>query len=148
MAFQEKRALVSLFGTILVATLYFGYVFQKYEAQSFGADTDFRFWASVILILIPVMIIAKVIIHTVFVVINIAATREEEPSITDERDKLIELRSTSNAYHGFMVGFLISMGALVADQPPYVMFLIMTLALITSTIIWDISQLYFYRNGV
>jgi hypothetical protein len=148
MSYQEKRTIISLIGTILISVFYFVYVFQSHPEWSLSMTNDFGFWGAFILILIPVQIGFKIIIHIVFVIINKIATNEDEPSFSDELDTLISLKTTRNFYFTFQIGFLLSMGTLVIDMPPFVMFMLLTLSLIMAAIIGDISQLYFYRRGV
>jgi hypothetical protein len=148
MSFQEKRAIVSLISTTLVSALYFASVYQRYSEGLFAAGEEFRFWATAILLFIPVQVVAKVVVHVIFVVINVVATREEEPKITDELDKLIDLKATRNFYHVFMAGFLLSIAALVLSLPPLAMFVVLTLTLVMAGAVLDLSQVYYYRRGV
>ncbi|KRF34594.1 hypothetical protein [Paenibacillus sp. Soil787] len=148
MSFQEKRNIVSLFATLLIFSIYSVYVFQKYQEGSFHTSNEFSFWGAFILILIPVSIVAKVIIHIVFSIINTLATKEKEPFITDELDKLIALKSTRNSHYVFIIGFLLSMIPLVMDQPPYVMFIILIGSGLLSEVVGISTQLYLYRRGV
>ncbi len=147
MSYQERRTIVSLISTILISAFYFAYVFQQYpEVGPYSPDV-FHFWGSTILILIPVSIVAKIIIYIVFSIINTVATKEQEPSFLDERDKLIELKSTRNSLYVFMIGFLLSMIPIVMNMSPAGMFIILIVAGILSEMVGDISQLYFYRRG-
>ncbi|NOU70937.1 hypothetical protein GC098_05750 [Paenibacillus sp. LMG 31458] len=148
MSFQEKKNIVSLITTLLIFSLYSMYVFQKYQEGSFHTSNAFSFWGAFILILIPVSILAKIIIHIVFSMINTIATKEKEPRITDELDKLIELKSTRNSHYVFIIGFLLAMIPLVMDQPPYVMFIILISSGLLSEVIGVITQLFLYRRGV
>lgn len=148
MSFQEKKNIVSLITTLLIFSLYSMYVFQKYQEGSFHTSNAFSFWGAFILILIPVSILAKIIIHIVFSIINTIATNEKEPRITDELDQLIELKSTRNSHYVFIIGFLLAMIPLVMDQPPYVMFIILISSGLLSEVIGVITQLYLYRRGV
>lgn len=148
MSFQEKRNVVSLISTLLIFSLYSMYVFQKYQEGSFHTSNAYSFWGAFILILIPVSILAKIIIHIVFSIVNTIATKEKEPRITDELDKLIELKSTRNSHYVFIIGFLLAMIPLVMDQPPYVMFIIFISSGLLSEVIGVITQLYLYRRGV
>ncbi|WP_261304292.1 hypothetical protein [Paenibacillus andongensis] len=148
MSFQEKKNIVSLFTTLLIFSIYSMYVFQKYQEGSFHASNEFSFWGAFILILIPVSIVAKVIIHIVFSILNTLATKEKEPLITDELDKLIALKSTRNSHYVFIIGFLLSMIPLVMDQPPYVMFIILIGSGLLSEVVGISTQLYLYRKGV
>jgi hypothetical protein len=147
MSFQERRSIVNVVGTILIAALYSAYMVQRFpEADSYSPDV-FRFWGAFFLILIPVAIVAKIIIYIVFYIINTIATREEESSITDERDKLIELKAQTNSTYVFVVGVLLAMGSLVIDMPPSVMFVVLICSGVVSEMVGEISKFYFYRRG-
>ncbi|MBD0384413.1 hypothetical protein [Paenibacillus sedimenti] len=148
MSFQEKRNIVSLITSVLIFSIYSMYVFQKFQEGSFHSSNDFSFWGAFILILIPVSILAKIIIHIVFSIINTIVTKEKVPLITDELDRLIELKSTRNSHYVFIIGFLLSMIPLVMDQPPYVMFIILISSGLLSEVVGNITQLYLYRRGV
>ncbi|MBU2491413.1 MAG: hypothetical protein KJ571_02240 [Bacteroidetes bacterium] len=147
MSFQEKRNLVSLLSNLLISIIYFVYVIQNYVSGSLTDITDFRFWGAVILILIPVQIVGKIILHIIFTIINKIITNEDEPSFSDELDKLIELKAARNSLILFMIGFVISMASLVIGMPIALMFIILILSLISSEVIWDVSHLYLYRKG-
>ncbi|WP_169088814.1 hypothetical protein [Paenibacillus sp. PL91] len=148
MSFQEKRNIVSLMATLLIFSIYCTYVFQKYQEGSFQTSNDFSFWGAFILILIPVSIVAKIIIHIVFSIVNTIATKEKEPLITDELDRLIALKSTRNSHYVFIIGFLLSMIPLVMEQPPYMMFIILISSGLLSEMVGIITQLYLYRRGI
>ena len=148
MSFQERRAVVSLISTILISAFYSAYMVQRYPEGNAYSTEVFHFWGSFFLILIPVSIVARIVIHILFNIINTIATKEKEPSITDERDKLIELKATRNSLYVFTFGFLLAMGALIMDMPPTSMFIILFCSGIVSEMVGDISQLYFYRRGV
>lgn len=148
MSYQERRSIVNLISTILISVLYSAYMIQRYpEANPYSPDV-FHFWGAFILILIPVSIVAKIVIYIIFAIINAIATREEEPPITDERDKLIELKAQTNANWVFIIGFILAMGSLVVQLPPAAMFIILILAGMVSAIVSDIATFYYYRRGV
>lgn len=147
MSFQERRTLVSLISTVLITALYSATMAQRYPTGSAYAPDVFRFWGAFFLILIPVSIVARIVIHIVFSILNTIATRENEPSVTDERDRLIELRANQTSTITFSLGFVVAMVALVADQPPSVMFAILLCAGVAAELIGDASRLYSYRRG-
>ena len=76
------------------------------------------------------------------------ATNEKEPSFADELDKLIELKATRISHYVFVLGFLLSMGSLVMNISPSVMFSILILSGFVSELAGIITQLYLYRRGV
>jgi hypothetical protein len=148
MSYQEKKNIVSLTGSLLVFVFYCLYVFDRYPQATQNSTDTFSFWASVILILIPVSIAAKIIISIVFNIIYRITTNEKEPSFADELDKIIELKATRNSHYVFIIGFLLAMGSLVMNMPPYMMFIILIFSGLMSEVVGVITQIYFYRRGV
>jgi hypothetical protein len=147
MSYQEKKNYVNLFSTSLIFGFYCLYVFQTHQ-ESIDSTDSFSFWGSVILILIPVSIVAKIIVSIVFNIINRIATNEKEPSFSDELDKLIELKAIRISHYVFVAGFLLAMGSLVIDMPPSVMFITLIFSGFASEVVGGITQLYLYRRGV
>lgn len=147
MSFQERRTIVSLMSTILIIVAYSAYMIQRYpEADPYAADV-FRFWGTYFLILIPVTIVAKIGIYIAFSIINTIATNENEPDITDERDRLIELKANTTSLYIVSIGFALAMVALVMDMPPAVMFIVLLCAGVVADIVSEASQFWFYRRG-
>ncbi len=147
MSYQERRALVNFSASILITALYSLYMFPRYPDGDAYSVEVFRFWGAFILILIPVSIVARIIIYIAFNILNAIATRETEPSVTDERDKLIELKSARISLYVFTLGFLLAMASLVIDQPPWVMFTILISSGLLSDTLNELAQFYFYRRG-
>ena len=73
--------------------------------------------------------------------------KEEEPSLSDERDQLIDLRANRISYAVFGVGFIISMVSLAVGMRPLVMFNLIIYALFGASIVGYITQLVLYRRG-
>lgn len=147
MSYQEKRAIVNLVSTVLITVLYSAFVIQRYpQADAYSAEV-LHYWGSFFLILIPVSIVARILIYIIFSIINAITTQEEDPDITDERDKMIELKAAQRSLYVFVLGFLVAMIALVAGLPPAAMFIILICAGTASEMVSEISQLYFYRRG-
>jgi hypothetical protein len=148
MSFHERRSMVDLVGTILVSVFYSAYMIQRFPEASPYSPEVFRFWGAFILILIPVSIVAKIVIYIVFHIINAIATREDEVPITDERDKLIELKAQTISNYVFIAGFILAMSTLVMELPPSAMFIVLFLSGLLSQVVSDISTFLFYRRGV
>lgn len=147
MTYQEKRAVVSVISTLLITALYTAYMAQRYPAVSEYSAEVFRYWGAFFLILIPVSIVAKVIIYILFNIFTTVTTQEQEPSITDERDKLIDLKATRNSLVVFTAGFLAAMAAVALGQSPTVMFILFIASGVLAEVASDLSQFYFYRRG-
>jgi hypothetical protein len=148
MCYQEKKIIVSIISSILIFTLYTLYAINNAEEGSITSASDFSFWGSFILVLLPVSIVAKIIIHIGFVIFNKIATNEDEPSFEDEFDKIIELKADRISLYVFFLGFILSMVPLVTDLPTYLTFLALIFFGFLSDLLGRIAQLYFYKKGV
>lgn len=147
MSYQERRALVNVFSTVVITTVYTAYMMQRYPQTDPYSIEVFRFWGGYFLILIPVTIVAKIIITILFSILNTIATREFEPMVTDERDHLIELKSLRASLYITSIGIVVAMGSLVFDMPPAVMFALLVTAGIAGEIVSEVSQFFSYRRG-
>ena len=145
---KEKQILVTAISLMLIFAVYSIYVYNKYIADNFMILNDFKFWGRSFLILIPVTILAQINIHIVFHIINKIVTNEDLPTISDERDKLIDLKALRISHWIFTTGFLLSMIALAIGMPPYVMFLTLIASGYISGIVSEIAKIYFYRRGI
>ncbi len=148
MPYQEKKIIISMISSLLVLAAYWFYIYQNYPAEITTTPTNFRFWGKTILILIPVSIVSRIVIMILFTIANRIATREEEPSFSDERDKLIELKAMRNSHWIFILGFFVAMGSLALGIAPYWMFIIIILSGFISEMADGFSQLYYYRKGI
>lgn len=143
MSFQEKRNITYLISSFLIFVGYAVY-FSRIHHDGHLDSTN---WGVLILLLIPIHIVVNVILHVILIVVSLITTQEDEPPFADELDKSIELRATRNSFYVFMIGFLLAMATTAGDLPQYVMFNVLILALFTIEVVWNVSQLYFYRRG-
>lgn len=145
---KEKAIFVSVISMILILGLYSLYIYHKYIAVNLGLINDFKFWGKAFLILIPVTIVSQIIIHIVFAIINKIITNEDISSITDERDRLIELKAIRISHWVFIFGFLLSMGSQAIGMPPWVMFIILIFSGFIAAIVSAIAKIYYYHKGI
>jgi hypothetical protein len=144
---KEKQILVTIISLILIFVCYSLYVYNKYIAVNFDIVNDFKFWGKTFLILIPVTIVAQIVIHIIFAIINKIMTNEDMETKTDERDKLIDLKAIRISHWVFTGGFLLSMVTLVAGMPAYAMFITLIASGFVSGIVSELAKFYFYRKG-
>lgn len=148
---QEKRVIISLISSVVIFAIYYIIIYGMYQDRTFDTMTEeFRFWASVILIFVPVMIVAKILFFILYH-IGYAIThegKEEADWKSDELDKLIDLKANKYFGNTFSIGFLVAMGSLILRMEPVVMFNIMLFAMVAGMIAVEASQLWFYRKGV
>lgn len=144
---KEKQILVTTFSTILIFAVYSIYVYQNYIKPDPAIIHDFKFWGKAFLILIPIAIVAQIIIHIFFAIINKAVTNEDFVEISDERDKLIELKSLRVSHWIFTLGFLVAMGSQAIGMEPWIMFLTLISFGFLSGIISEVVKFWYYRKG-
>lgn len=147
MSFREKQLLVNILSTLLISACYYFYVFHSHDGSMMDTNDLLVFWAKTLLILIPVTMVAKIVIHIIFTVTNTVATREKIPP-KDERDKLIELRSSRIGQYTFGLGFVLSMVTLVFGMSVNTMFIVIIGSGILSEVLDNGLQLYFFRQGI
>lgn len=111
-------------------------------------EEPFRFWGMFVVVLIPVTIVAKIVLHIVFSIMDRMVTKEEEPSFADELDKLIGLKATRVSHWTFTLGFILAMATVAFGMTLNTMFVIFIAAGFLSEVAGQLSQLYYYRRGV
>ena len=147
MSYQERSSTVSLMSSLLIFGYYLVNVFQMVQAGGVNSTSVFSLWGTIIVLAIIINILSNIITHIVFAIIYAIRTNEEERLISDERDKLIGLKGTRNAYLIFGLGVFVSMATLVFNMSPLVMFNLLIFFGMAAEIVGDLSRLYFYRRG-
>ncbi len=147
MSSQEKLNIVSLLGSILILTIYSLFVYNGYIKAQPEIINDFSFWGWSFLILIPVSIVAQIIIHIIFAIVNKIVTNEDIDSFSDERDKFIELRSIRIAHWVFISGFFLAMGLVAFKMPIWMMFRTLIFSGFIASVASGIAKIYYYRKG-
>lgn len=148
MSYQEKNIIVSLVSTLLI----FGYYVLNVLRMNQGGDLQptavYSLWATVIALGIIIIILATILAQIAFAIIQYIQTQEEEEFIEDERDKLIDLKGTRNAYYLFSIGVFLAMLTAVFGMPPLVMFNLLLASAFLGAIMGDVSRLFYYWRGV
>jgi len=148
MGHQEKQSIVSIIGSVLIIGFYTLYVYKNQVAGDLEILNDFRFWGKSFLWLIPIGIGVQIVIHILFAIGNRIVTREDMPEISDERDKLIELKSIRISHWIFVFGFMLSMGSLALGMKPYVMFITLLSSGFLASLVSEVAKIIYYRKGV
>ena len=144
---KEKLVLLALISTILIFGFYSWYVYNRYIGVNPDIINDPGFWGKTFMILIPVAIVVQIIVHIIFAIINAAVTREEITDLTDERDKLIDLKAIRISHWIFTVGFMLSMGSQALGMQLWVMFVSLILSGFIASIVSEIAKIYYYQRG-
>jgi uncharacterized membrane protein len=147
MSYHEKKALVSIFTSLLITGSFSVYLYQRYAAEGLALIQNPQFWGSSYLWLIGLSILGTILITIVFTIHYRITARENEPAITDERDQLIELKAARVSYYVFALGFVLAMTLLALSMPLHVMFITILYSGFMSSIVDDAIQFYLYRRG-
>ena len=147
MGHHEKQSIVSIIGSVLVIGFYSLYVYRNYIQVDMELLNDFQFWGKSFLYLIPVAIVVQIVIQILFAIANRIITQEDLTDITDERDKLIELKSIRISHWIFTVGFMLAMGSLAMGMKPYVMFLTLISSGFVASLASEAAKIIWYRRG-
>jgi hypothetical protein len=147
MTYHSRKAIVSIVTSIIIFVYLYIDIIQKIQAVGAESYSVPKLWGTFYFKLIAVTIVAKIIIMIVFNIINRIATNEREPSFTDERDRLIELKAVRNFCFIFCFGFFIAMGLLVINKPISMMFNIQALVIAVAGVVLDLSYIVYYERG-
>ena len=145
---KEKQVLVSLIASLIIIVFYSLWVFNRYIESNPEIINDLKFWGRSFIVLIPVAIIAQIVIHILFAIINKIVTDEDISDKDDERDKLIELKSLRVSYWVFIIGFMSAMGAVALGMELWVMFVTLIVSGFLSDLISSSVKIWYYRKGV
>jgi hypothetical protein len=145
---KENQILVSLITTIVILGLYTLNVYNNHVANNPDIINNMKFWAKSFIILIPVLVVAQIIIHIIYAIINKIITKEDIPTNSDEMDKMIELKSIRISRWISPIFFFLAMGSLLLELPIWIMFVLFICSFFISSIVESILQIYFYKKGV
>lgn len=147
MSHKQKENIVSLITSLVVTIPYLIFIVNKYNNEKPSGQDELVFWASAILLLIPIRIVAQIIVYILFAIGRaIVTNNSEESEVTDERDQIIELKSNKNSYYTFAAAFIFSLLAAVLSQSITSMFMVMLIGGFISEIVECISKIYYYSK--
>jgi hypothetical protein len=145
---KETQVLITLISLILIPGIYALYVYNKFIASNPDILNDFQFWGKRFIILVPVMIVAMIIIHIVFAIVNKIMTNEDIPTKTDEMDKLIELKALRISHWTYSFGFVLALASQAIGMQPWVLLAVLISSGFAGGISESIAKIFFYRKGI
>ena len=153
MSYQEKKTIALMVSSIILIVAYGIFIFQKYEAGVIDMANDLRFWASTMLVFVGVGIVLTIVVLIIFHILNAIvneATKQEQDDTTleDEMDKLIELKASRATSIAFGIGFITSLIMLVIQKSPVIMLNTIFLSCFMGSFLESIVKLVYYRKGV
>jgi len=152
MSYQEKRSITNMISSVLITGIYTYIQYQRYLNGAIDDSNIFKFWAVIILVFIPITVISKIVIMIIFHIINAvvqtAKGEEIEEEVSDERDKLIEMKASRNSMFVFAIGFIIALITQLYDVSPHVFFITMIVFGFITDIVSELLTIKYYRRGV
>lgn len=161
MSYQEKKTLTSIASGALLLAAYCLYAFNPTHTPA-----DLKHWAITMLVFIGIGIVLTIIIQIVFhILLSISIAIKEKiqnnecddkeiekniksEMVEDERDKLIELKSSRVGFTIAGFGFILALLSLVFNYSPAVMLNILFITFSFGSVCEGFTQLYFYNKGI
>lgn len=144
---KEKQTLVTLISSTVIMIIYAIYVYQKQVIPDPEIINNLQFWGKSFLWFIPIAIVAMIVIHIIFTIINKIVTNEDLDDVQDERDKLIELKCIRISHRLFTMGFIMAFGSQALGMQTWVMMVIFILSGLVSSLVSEIAKFIMYRRG-
>jgi hypothetical protein len=150
MSHEEKQNAISFITSLIVTIPYLFYIINRYQNEIFGTNEELKFWAAAILLMIPLRIIAMIIGYIIFSIVKVIVTGNdaEEKMITDERDRIIELKGDRNTSNIFIFGFMGALIAVLLGGTISTMFIVLIISGFIAEVIGTLSKTYYYRQGL
>lgn len=148
MTYHEKSIAIALSILVLMYGVYGVALYEMFQDGRFASPDATSLLGKSILALMAGVFVVTVVVRIGVTVVEAIAARDAHPVITDERDKLIELRGLRISHFVFAGGFVLSMIALAFGEPPFVVINLVICALGAGEVSGSLGQLYLYRRGV
>ena len=149
MSFQEKNFAVTLVNFTLILGYYVIRVLQMISDATFNKDNMLHLWLVIIIWAVVVTILATILTHIVIAIIEAIKTKKEPvmKDISDERDKLIDLKGIKVTNMVSSLGAFAAMLTFAFDMPALVMFTLLIFFGLLAQIGGDITRIFLYRRG-
>ena len=136
-SFEEKSIWISL----LTISLIFGYYFVRIFQMAFQDDINVAQSIVLLISVIVMVIIVEVVFHIIIAL-------KDRPEALDERDRMIELKATRNAYFVLVFGIFLPMAGIAAQVRPFIVAHVIMFIFVLSEITKFLTQLFYYRRGI
>ena len=136
-SFHEKSIWISLITISLIFGYYFVRVFMMASQDEINVVENIVLLISVIVM----VIIVEVVFHIIIAL-------KDRPEALDERDRMIELKATRNAYFVLVFGIFLPMAGIAAQVRPFIVAHVIMFIFVLSEITKFLTQLFYYRRGI
>ncbi len=155
MSYKEKVSLTNIVSSIVITSIYAVIMLGRYNNGLLDDSNIIRMWAIIFMIFIPISIVARIIIMIIYhigeAVVQTAKgneLEEEFDDVTDERDKLIDMKTTQYSMYIFAFGFIAALATQLFDVSNHLFFLVLFVFGFLSDLISEVFKIVYYRKGV
>ena len=145
--YQENRTIAYLISMLLVTAYYLCFLWEEFQKGVFDTDTIPSEWGWTVLKLVGAQIVLSVLASIGVSIMYAVLNREMEKEVSDERDKLFELKTNQLSFTIFGLGFLSAMLCLALGTSPLLVLNLIVLSMFVGSMVGYIAKLYFYRRG-
>lgn len=148
MTHQQKQTAITAVSSVLATIPYLIYMVNRYQNENLDADGQLVFWATALLILIPIRIVVQILVSILFGIFLGAINPKNLIETSDERDKLISLYSSQVRDAIVSMGVVVAMISTALGNGADAMICIMIMGGVTAEVCEYIAQTYMYQKGV
>lgn len=146
-SYKEKNIYVSLFTTVVVASIYCFKVYGMHEAGLYDGANGLKLVGKSVLILIGVMAFSNIILQILASIFFAVKGNDCKPEFSDERDSFIELKGMQVTYAVFGAGLIFSMIGLWQGLSVFWIMNALMFSMILGEIVGSCKKIFHYQRG-
>jgi hypothetical protein len=148
MSQKEVQIIMTIVAMFIIIGIYVWHNYNKFIAGNPDIINDQQFWGKHFLMLVPIMAGTLIAFFILFAILKKAVTKKNIETLTDEMDRLIELKAIRISRLVNSIGFLLAFGSLAIGKELWVFFTILISSCFVAALAESIAKIYHYRKGV
>jgi hypothetical protein len=145
MSYQQQRSIAAIVTGSILVVVYFSVALSRVEAVGPDVEELVRFWAASILILVPVGVVVAIVTAILGAIVYRITAGEDPPTIEDERDRTIELKSNQVSQAIFVLAFVASMVPVVLGASVSALFMVLVGGGFIAHVVGEVARILMYR---
>ena len=145
MSYQQQRSVAAIVTGSILVVVYFSVALSRVEAVGPDVEELVRFWAASILILVPVGVVVAIVTAILGAIVYRITAAEDPPTIEDERDRTIELKSNQVSQAIFVLAFVASMVPVVLGASVSALFMVLVGGGFIAHVVGEVARILMYR---
>ena len=145
MSYQQQRSIAAIVTGSILVVVYFSVALSRVDAVGPDVEELVRFWAASILILVPVGVAVAIVTAILGAIVYRITAGEDPPTIEDERDRSIELKSNQVSQAIFVLAFVASMVPVVLGASVSALFMVLVVGGFIAHVVGELARILMYR---